>query len=43
MIEGVDFTVSYTPVVDIRYICITIAIASEEGLIIFDLEFSNAF
>ena len=34
MLEGVDSTVSYTPVVGIRYLCIRIEIESSEGLII---------
>ena len=33
MLEGVDFTVSYSPVDDIRSLCIIIAIISTEGLI----------
>ena len=43
MLEGVDFTVSYAPVAGIHSIRIIIAIASEEGLIIFVLDISNAF
>ena len=41
MLEGVDFTVSYTPVSGIIYPCIIIVIESIEGLIIFVLEISN--
>ena len=43
MLEGFDFTVSYTPVAGILPLYITIAIASVEGLIIFVLDISNAF
>ena len=42
MIEGVDFTVSYSPVSVIRSLNIIIAIASAEVLIIFVLDISNA-
>ena len=43
IIEGVEFTVSYAPVVGIRSHWIIIAIASAEGLIIFVLWISNTF
>ena len=43
MPEGYDFTVSYTPLVRIKYIQIIIAIASAEGLIFFILDISNTF
>ena len=43
MIEGVNFTVSYSPVSGIYPLCIIIAIASAEGLNIFVLDISNAF
>ena len=43
MIEGVDFTVSYSPVAGIRSLRIIIGIASSEGLIIFVLDIFNAF
>ena len=42
MIEGVELTVSYAPVADIRSICIIIEIASSKGLIIFVLDIPNA-
>ena len=43
ILEGVDFNVSYAPVAGIFSLCITTAIASEEGLIIFVLDISNTF
>ena len=43
MIEGVDFTVSYSHVSVIRSLCIIIEISFTEGLIIFVLDVSNAF
>ena len=43
MILRVDFTISYAPVTGIRPLCIIIAIAYAEGLIIFILITSNAF
>ena len=42
IIEGVDFTVSYTQVTGIISLHIIIGIASEEGLIIFTLYIYNA-
>ena len=43
MIEGVDFTVSYAPVVDIKYLRINIAISYTEVRIIFILGIYNVF
>ena len=43
MIEGVDFTVSYAPVVDLHSLRIIILIDSTEVLFIFVLGISNAF
>ena len=43
MIEGVDFTVSYQPVTGILSLCIIIATAYAECLILFVLDISNAF
>ena len=43
VLEGVDFTLSYSPVDGISSLHILIAIASEEGLVIFVLEISDAF
>ena len=43
MIEGVDFTVSYTPVVIIKPVFIIIKFASEERFINFILDISSAF
>ena len=43
MIEGAGFTVSYALVAGIRSLCIIIAIASAEVLIIFVLDISNDF
>ena len=42
MLEGVDFTVSYSPVAGIRSLCIITEIASAEGLVLFVLDVSNA-
>ena len=42
MLEGVDFTVSYAPVVGIFYLHVIIAIVYSEGLINFVLDLSNA-
>ena len=42
MLEGVDFTVSYTRVAGIRSLRIIIEIAYAEGLIIFVLDISNS-
>ena len=41
--DVVDFTISYAPVAVILSLCIIIAIASAEGLVIFVLEISKAF
>ena len=43
MLEGVYFTVSYTPVADILSLCVIIEISSSGGLILFVLDISNAF
>ena len=43
MIEGVDFTVSYSPMVGIKYLRIIIVVESAEGIIIPILDMSNAF
>ena len=43
MLEGVYFTISYAPVAGIIFLCIIIAVASTEGLIIFVLDISNVF
>ena len=43
MLEGVDFNVSNSPVVVIRYLCIIVAILSVKWLIIFVLDISNVF
>ena len=43
MVEGVEFTVSYEPVAGTLSLCIIMAIASAEDLIIFVLDISNAF
>ena len=43
MLEGVDLTISYTPVSGICSLRIITAIDSAEGLILFVLEISNAF
>ena len=43
ILEGVDFTVSYTHVSNIRSLHIIIAIASEEGLVLYLLDIPNAF
>ena len=43
MLEETYFTVSYTPVADIRSLCIIISISSAEGLILFDLDIYNDF
>ena len=42
VLEGVGFTVTYTSVSGIRYLCIIISIASVEWLLFF-LDISNAF
>ena len=42
-LEGVDFTVSYTPVAGIHSLCIIIEIDSAEVLILFLLDISNTF
>ena len=43
MLEGVDFTVSYSPVAGISSFRIIVTIAYEEILILFILDISNAF
>ena len=43
IIEVVGFTVSYAPVSGIKSLCIIIAVASIEFLILFILDISNAF
>ena len=43
MIEGFDFNLSYAPVAGILSLCIIIAIAYTEGLIIFVLDIYNSF
>ena len=43
MIEGDEFTVSYTHVASIKYIRIIISITYAEGMIVFILDISNIF